>query len=226
MRIFSCFQAWHTYLNQQVELDQLSLKVFTINNHYLLHLQHIIQMVGPLKAYSCRSLERTIGKFSNITKGRINVGVNASKVLSDNAHYNSLVIRGVYSMLTRNNYNQNSFISHPSGDRTFPQLWEPFIQETLGGEIDERLSCAELTKFKIVEALQAFYKRNYGFRNGEVLDSDILIAGRSWKDSLVISSTMYRMRKRSKTRANNIVLFEAKINRYIMNKRKFWKEKV
>ncbi|KAI8047200.1 hypothetical protein BDF21DRAFT_434910 [Thamnidium elegans] len=47
---------WHAFLGTNN---------FTINQHYMFHISYFIQQLGPLKAYSARSLERTIDLCEN-----------------------------------------------------------------------------------------------------------------------------------------------------------------
>jgi hypothetical protein len=66
------FQAWHVFLKHQVDQKSLAMKVFTITQHYLTHIEFIIKKMGPLPAISCRSLERTIGSYTKNIKATRN----------------------------------------------------------------------------------------------------------------------------------------------------------
>ncbi|KAI8091891.1 hypothetical protein BDF21DRAFT_410450 [Thamnidium elegans] len=63
---------WHAFLHNFVGTNN-----FTINQHYMLHISYFIQQLGSLKAYSARSLERTIGLCKP--------GENAINFLRDNS---------------------------------------------------------------------------------------------------------------------------------------------
>lgn len=211
---FRCFQAWHRYLNTQIANNKLNIRVFTVNNHYLMHLKFIIEQVGPLKAYSCRSLERTIKKFRNLANGHRDLGVNSSNVLANHTRYNTVYMQDIYTRLRPNRQNaENSFLSHPSGDRSLPQLWEPFCDESLEG--DGVVNCCGVQRTKVARALKKFYARTYG-RSDDVNNTSfrITIAGNAWKDSIVISSVYaYNNKSLVRSRANNIVLFEVQGSR-------------
>lgn len=215
--VISCFQAWHRYLNEQMQNERLNVRVFTANNHYLAHLAFIIKQVGPLKAYSCRSLERTIKKFRNLSRGFKDIGANTSNVISTHARYNTTYMYGIRNKaIPSKPYDEGSFVSHPSGDKTLPQLWSPISNDDLNGATDTVLVCCGVKKYKIVKALKKYYDRNYGVSNNvDIIESEITVAGNAWKDSVVISSAYsHRHKNVPRSRSNNIVLFEAQVSRY------------
>lgn len=117
------------------------------------------------------------------------------------------------NVLPTKKYDSNSFMNHPSGDKLLPQLWEPFAVENLLGDGDEQLNCCKIRKTKIVAALKRYYTRIFGFCDVNTFAEEITVAGNAWKDSIVISSVYGREKKALKTRANNIVLFEAELAR-------------
>ena len=49
--------------------------------HYLMHIPYMIEKQGVLKAYSGRSMERTIGRYKKLIKSKVDAGANAGNVL-------------------------------------------------------------------------------------------------------------------------------------------------
>ncbi|KAI8047312.1 hypothetical protein BDF21DRAFT_434365, partial [Thamnidium elegans] len=62
-----------------------STNKFTINQDYMFHISYFIQQLGPLKAYSARSLERIIGLCKEKIKSRSKPGENAINFLRGNS---------------------------------------------------------------------------------------------------------------------------------------------
>ncbi|OAD76497.1 hypothetical protein PHYBLDRAFT_165023 [Phycomyces blakesleeanus NRRL 1555(-)] len=59
---------WNAYLEALLAKGEVQLKVFTINQHLLQHYPAMIEAYGPPRAYSARSVERTIGEYSRAIK--------------------------------------------------------------------------------------------------------------------------------------------------------------
>jgi hypothetical protein len=170
--------------------------------------------MGPLKSYSCRSSERTIKKFSNLVKSKTKTGPNSSNVLNKQANYKRVNIRNLQDELFRpSTYDASTFMAHPSGDCSFPQLWEPFRNETLIGD-DNELICSGIRRVKVVKALKSYYGRlaNVAWTEISLSTDQIRTAAIAWRDSVVYSSVMHRNLKKLTTRAGNIVLFESQRN--------------
>ena len=83
-------------------------------------------MLGPMKAYSTRSTERTIKKFSNLIAGKTKTGINASNLLLKLTNYNSNLIKQLEEDTKRldmaDTYN-STYISHQSGCKDSPQFY-------------------------------------------------------------------------------------------------------
>jgi hypothetical protein len=201
-------------LREEIAAERLNVRVFTVNNHYLCHLQYIIIKAGCLKAYSCRNLERTIKKYSNLIKSKTKINSSASNVLTSQAGYNSHFVRSItQSLVPKPIYSPNSFWCHPSGIPHYPQLWEPFIEDTLSDELYADLSCCDVPKHKIVKALKKFYARTTGDTDVDVDELNLGIAAKAWKDSKQYSSVFDRKCKNLHTRAGNIVMFDVNTGR-------------
>ncbi|KAG0732168.1 hypothetical protein G6F23_014586 [Rhizopus arrhizus] len=62
----------------------------------------------------------------------------------------------------------------------------------------------------LVVALRSYYRRLYGDQSIIDIEANpVLFAERLWTDSMVISSLLYRRKKRLTIAADNFVLFEA-----------------
>jgi hypothetical protein len=57
----------------------LNRKCCTINLHYLGHVSFMIQCLGPLPIFSCRSLERTIGHYKSKSLSKSSPGSSYRK---------------------------------------------------------------------------------------------------------------------------------------------------
>ena len=201
-------------MRKEIDAGRLNVRVFTSNNHYLCHLQHIIIKAGPLRAYSCRNLERTIKKYSNLIKSKSKINANASNILTSQAGYNSHFVRNITQSLTPDpTYSPNSFWRHPSGNSHYPQLWEPFDQDSLSSNLSADLLHCGVRKEKAIKALKSFYARTTGLKEITLDNLEIGIAAKAWKDSKLYSSVFDRKKKGLETRAGNIVLFDVNTGR-------------
>ena len=96
----------------------------------------MIEKQGVLKAYSGRSMERTIGRYKKLINSRVNAGANAGNVLerfSVFGYVNSLNIdiKKSLNLLGPRHYTENSYLSLPSNPAVGPQLWSPMSSVTL-----------------------------------------------------------------------------------------------
>ena len=170
----------------------------------------MIRELGPLRSYSCRPSERNIKSHTNHIRSTTNPGANASNILLNQRNMESY---GLNQMMHEHSHDstqaasQNSFLSHPSGNPDYPQLWEPHSEYVTMGD---SMLCAGLRGYSVADALRSYYRRLFKSQSPVLLDSNkIKLADRLWIDSDVISSTLYRQRKSLTTRANNFVLFES-----------------
>jgi hypothetical protein len=72
-------QKWHSFLR-----DFIGSNNFTVNQHYLLHISHFVKEYGPLRSYSTRPMERTVGFCKDNIKSRSKPGENAINFLRSN----------------------------------------------------------------------------------------------------------------------------------------------
>ncbi|KAG2209614.1 hypothetical protein INT45_013814, partial [Circinella minor] len=61
--------------------NEIDNNMYTINFHLLRHIHGIVKALGPLRAYSTRSAERSIGFFKKHVKSRVSPGENAGNVI-------------------------------------------------------------------------------------------------------------------------------------------------
>ena len=143
----------------------------------------ILRELGPLRAYSCRPLERTIGTFSRLTRSKTNPGANIGNVLVRLAALDH-VERVQPSMIERPTYNDNAFLSM-TREAGSPQLWLPMHTLALSTMIDP---ICDIHPRDLNRVLKNFWLRaGYGTQEP---DDCVLIGGRLWKDSTVFRSTL------------------------------------
>ncbi|OAD75376.1 hypothetical protein PHYBLDRAFT_143627 [Phycomyces blakesleeanus NRRL 1555(-)] len=65
------------YLEDLYQNDKIEITVFTINQHLLQHYPNMIGAFGPPHAYSTRSVEHAIGKYSCAIKSNSAINMNA-----------------------------------------------------------------------------------------------------------------------------------------------------
>ncbi|CEP17097.1 hypothetical protein [Parasitella parasitica] len=77
----SCISIFHECCRQRRAEQKLSVSIFRPVMHYLSHIQWIIHRQGPLVAYSTRSQERSIGKFSDLITGKVETHKQAGNLI-------------------------------------------------------------------------------------------------------------------------------------------------
>ncbi|RCH93142.1 hypothetical protein CU097_010158 [Rhizopus azygosporus] len=124
--------------------------MFTVNSHYLSHIQYIIKHMGPLRFIGCRTSERNIKKYTNLIKSVVKPGVNASNIL----------------------VNEQSLQSDTENEA---QLWEPRM---LYQALDTGRICVGLADAGVLRALVSYYRRLSDNRSLVSINSGIKIAER------------------------------------------------
>ncbi|CEP17061.1 hypothetical protein [Parasitella parasitica] len=74
---------WHNFLR-----THMPATVFTINQHYLVHIVTFIKKMGPLPQISCRSLERRIQFMKSEIRSCSHVEKNAENIFLRNSYHN------------------------------------------------------------------------------------------------------------------------------------------
>ena len=179
--------------------------------HYLTHIPYMIEKQGVLKAYSGRSMERTIGRYKKMIKSKVDASANAGNVLERFTIYgyvNSLNVDIIKSLdlLEPKQYTTNSFISLDQHDKTAPQLWSPLSQHQLSS-LPLGVSMLQMTT-----AVKKLYRRIYSMPDDmsiSVDDATINVAGRAWFNNYTYTSTLYKDHINERRRGNNYVMFAA-----------------
>ncbi|GAA5804830.1 hypothetical protein HPULCUR_010338 [Helicostylum pulchrum] len=211
--IQSHFEHWLKYLARQVDQKKLSRSVFRPVQHYLTHIPFIIRRQGPLRAYSTRSMERTIGVFSKLIKSKRSGGKKASNLIERlglQSYISSVLdIEMLINLIKPATYSTNSYMNHPE-DRNGPQLWEPFSMVTINADsVIEGVSGGRLVK-----AIKRYYLRsNSAAGSVDFNNLKITLASRLWMNSTIFSSSRYRQFRNETSRGNHHVFFSALDNR-------------
>lgn len=168
--------------------------------------------MGPLRAYSTRSMERAIGVISKLIKSKVDAGVNASNVIESLAmrHYVDFYsdIQQELNLIKARPYKPESYWDHPSTDPAAPQYWEPFRCGVLATESSVQSDNWSISTVTLYSCMQRFYRH---VLNGQEtlfpVNANIDIAARAWIDSTEYSSVFYRNCRQEFRRSNHIVRF-------------------
>jgi hypothetical protein len=206
---FSDIKRWHDFLHGQVMSKKISRSVFKPVQHYLCHIPFIVRNQGPLRAYSTRSMERAIGKFSKLIKSKVKGGKNASNLIQRFAMHgyikSMLNIEALINAIRPRPYNDSSYDCLPS-DENGPQLWQPF-QTVLSIVNVEKIE--GVPGARIIKALKKYYSRFFSLAMEQVQLSttEIKAACSLWRDSYLYASCMSRRIRRATSRSNHFVMF-------------------
>ena len=196
---------WATFLNAEISRSRLNHRVWTMNNHFTTyHMSDLIRHQGPLRYYSCRSLERTIQKFSNLSKSKSRPDRETENILRRLNFFKQFQVQMLQeSILPARLEPSDRFLDYPGDiNHVLPQLWAKF--RTVNIELENVLF--DIPKDKIVLALRRFYARNQiRVRGSDVVQ--IQLAARMYHNGLVHQSKYYRSYNPQLKRANNLVVF-------------------
>ncbi|KAG2209274.1 hypothetical protein INT47_005566 [Mucor saturninus] len=90
-----CFKTWFDYLNTCFDSSSISRTVFRSNMHQLNHIPYMIRRMGPLRCYSARLLESSIGIYKKRIRLSLNPGVNAGNVMETREMFSFLQSGGI-----------------------------------------------------------------------------------------------------------------------------------
>ncbi|OAD75688.1 hypothetical protein PHYBLDRAFT_143937 [Phycomyces blakesleeanus NRRL 1555(-)] len=79
--ISTSLHEWNLFLESLLSTADIDIGVFTINQHIIQHYPQMIDLYGPPRAYSTRSVERAIGEYSRSIKSNSQVSVNAENIM-------------------------------------------------------------------------------------------------------------------------------------------------
>ena len=188
------------------------MSVFKPITHYLSHRSSVCRTAGPLKVYSARSLEQSIGFFKDLITGTVKTQAQASNLIEKVA-IRSFVNRSVNvvdaaNIISPPSYSDDTYWDNADDESCTAQLWIPFLTVQLCDDAEE----FEGVKFGILrKAMRNYYRREFS-ESGIVIDSDINfgLAGRAWLDKpMVISSRYYAKKNREFRRAGYYIMFDS-----------------
>ena len=178
-----------------------------MNNHFITyHMYDLIKKQGPLRYYSCRSLERTIKKSSNLCKSKSRPQQENENLLQRYNFFKEFQQQQAKeSLLPRRQENPDAFLDHfnnPEG--IVPQFLKRF--EDINLNTTPGMYGVEMRK--VVEAMQRFYHQT-----NRVVDTDIepevRLAAQMISNGFLIQSKFHRTHQPQLVRSSNIVIFEA-----------------
>jgi hypothetical protein len=207
----SYIRQWNNFLLKQIDAKRIHPGILKPVQHYISHIVYMVKQQGVLRAYSARSMERSIGKYKKLIKSKVNAGANAGNILerlTTRNHINSQSwsVHNELDLLTPRSYAEKSFKNNPSGEANDPQLWEPFqncLVISLPVGVDSRL---------FSKALLKYYRRtepNGASIVGIASLDSLYIAGRAWAYNNVYTSTLYKDHISEHRRGNNYIMFTA-----------------
>ena len=183
------------------------MRVWTMNNHFAVqHVPDLIRQQGPFRYFSCRSLERTIKKYSNMVRSMSAPDVEISNIHTRVNYYKEhRPAETTDNIISSSTTRERDFYDHPTHPETTPRLWSK-IQHL---ELRERADFFGASTWQLINALQRYYSR-LGL-SGSVIDSQqVTMAGSMLKDEVYFHSRMHRTNNTLLKRSNHLVLFEAK----------------
>ncbi len=172
----------------------------------------MIKAMGPLRAYSSRSMERAIGVISTLIKSKVEAGINASNVVERLAlrryvdFYSD--IQQELDLIRPRPYKAESFWNCSTEDQSAPQYWEPFRCGVVATDCNVSFGNWSIPTDALYSCLQQFYRHTLnGEESQSPVDINIDIAARAWINSTVYSSLFYRNYRQEFRRSNHIVKF-------------------
>lgn len=205
----SDLEIWYKFLDAAINNKVLLTSVYTINNHLLSHVPHMIRSMGPLRAYSCRPMERMIGKYKRLAHSRIAAGENIGNIMELLALFAFLKDTGMVSLEPLESkplYKDNTFDYHPSGVKEAPQLWD---LTKIAVDINDKSGVILGVPITKVEAALRSYMRRLNMVGTSMQQTIIFPAKRLWRDSQVISSALYTFSKKGIQRSSEFVMLES-----------------
>ncbi|KAI7895629.1 uncharacterized protein EV154DRAFT_494228 [Mucor mucedo] len=180
----------------------------------------MIRRMGPLRCYSAKSLERSIGTYKKRIRSSLHPGINAGNIMETKEIFKFFNASGIFdfSALTASpDSNEKNFEQHPQ-DATYPQLWSPFddsftkVGVLLQGSSDV-LICGLYCTIPWCRALMGCMTRLTGMRQRVVLpfhqQQHLRISTRLFHENQVYISELYKKKNRSCSRGGEFVMFEA-----------------
>ncbi|OAD74303.1 hypothetical protein PHYBLDRAFT_144749 [Phycomyces blakesleeanus NRRL 1555(-)] len=145
---------WHSFLRCKILDGKLKSNIFVMNQHMLVQLGFILWEMGPLWAYSCRLIERTISTYTSAIKSSKEPGKNMENVLFWMAAISHCC--GNRPVRTRPADRRTSNFEVASDDVAGPQLWS---REGVSSfeEQDEVICTTKMWKDLVVYRVQSSF---------------------------------------------------------------------
>ncbi|KAF7728886.1 hypothetical protein EC973_005281 [Apophysomyces ossiformis] len=181
--IESNINTWHHFLDRLTKgADKvLDISVFTPVQHYLSHIADIIRRLGPLRYFSARSLERTIGLYSRLFSSGSHPGQNAAAIMNKLAMTRHLRIEPEGA-------NSEEFLSGTDQNLDDEELMEPELRGKLQiASLETMGEIATVSSQALRRALQCFYSR---IGVSVAIEETFEYAGSLWHDHKVFGSLL------------------------------------
>ncbi|OBZ81152.1 hypothetical protein A0J61_10799, partial [Choanephora cucurbitarum] len=185
---------------------RLMMRVWTMNYHFAsYHIYELIKRYGPLRYYSCRSLERTIPRYVNLSRSKSAPDVETSNILQRYNYfktYNSILNQN--GLVRARRTREAEYEDDPDDEEgVLSQLWKKFQQAVLNDGIE----IANVSIIGIRQAMEKYFGRLSG--GSTSLDNNsVKWAARVMIDGIVIQSRWHRGNQKNVKRADNLVIFE------------------
>ncbi|OAD69437.1 hypothetical protein PHYBLDRAFT_172076 [Phycomyces blakesleeanus NRRL 1555(-)] len=189
---------WHSFLRCKISDGKLKSNIFVMNQHMLVHLGFMLQEMGPLQAYSCHPIERTISAYTSAIKSRKEPGKNMENVLFWMAAISHCC--GNRPARTGPADRRTSNIEVASDDVAGPQLWSSPTRYSMA----ELASTIGMEWENLIQQLLPFWAGE-GVSSFEEQDS-VVCTTKMWKD-LVVYRVWSSFDSRH-VRANNLVMLK------------------
>lgn len=178
-----------------------------MNNHFTTyHMYDLIKKQGPLRYYSCRSLERTIKKFSNLCKSKSRPHQENENLLERYNFFKEFQQQQAReSLVPRRQESPDAFLDHPNDpEGIVPQFLKRFEDTNL--HTAQGIYGVEMRK--VTEAMQRFYHRTNHVANVQ-MEPEVRLAAQMISNGFLIQSKFHRTHQPQLVRSSNIVIFEA-----------------
>ena len=159
-----------------------------------------------MRYYSCRSLERTIKKFSNLCKSKSRPQQENENLLQRYNFFRDFQQQQAKeSLLPRRQEDPNAFLDHPNDpEGIVPQFLKRFEDVNLNATP----GIYGIEMRKVVEAMKQFYRRTSRVADMD-MEPEVRLAAQMISNGFLIQSKFHRTHQPQLVRSSNIVIFEA-----------------
>ncbi|KAI8136648.1 hypothetical protein BJV82DRAFT_675807 [Fennellomyces sp. T-0311] len=170
---------WLNYLRRQFEQGNIKETIFTITQHYLVHLVDMIRAMGPPRMYSAFAMERALGEVKKKVRSKSAQGTEAGNImvkLAAKRHADQLKVPAekVKEVLT------------DSQASNAPEIWSPFWNSS----VDEY---PEFGLDRLLRSFWSIYIDDLG-----PLNTAFEAGSRLWLSQFEIIGSAYRPRNESR----------------------------